>query len=60
MSEGDWRRVLPCELRALVKRRHEERKWWSSRFAAIVCATARAKDGSPLRGKDVFPELAED
>jgi hypothetical protein len=59
MTEEDWRRILPCELQALVKRWYEERRWWSSRFAAIVCTMGTKKDGSPARMKDVFPELAE-
>lgn len=51
---------MPCEIRELFRTRNREKKWLSSRFAVIVCATARKKDGSALKLKDVFPELGED
>jgi len=60
MSEADWRRILPCELRELVQRWFEERRWVSSRFAVIACLLGTRKDKSPLRPRDIFPELADD
>ena len=60
MTEADWRKTLPCELRELVKRFVQERRWWSSRFAAIVCLLGTRKDKSPLRPSDIFAELADE
>jgi hypothetical protein len=60
MTEADWRKSLPCELRELVKRWFEERRWMSSRVAVLACLLVTKKDHTPLRPRDIFPELAED
>jgi len=60
MTERDWRSSLPCELRELVKRWYEERRWWSSRFARVMGLLGTRKDKTPLQPRDCFPELHDD
>ena len=60
MTERDWRTILPCELRELVARWHEDCKRQSFRFAQVARLLGTHKDGRPLQPRDIFPELADD
>jgi len=55
-----WR-LTPLQIMARLEHLHMQRKWLSFRIAAVICASATRKDGSPLQPRDVgFPELNDD